>query len=140
MNDTLQFDVNKVCRELSSVFQGTLTWKWDTRFEAALAEFAVDKKDNIRATLEQHLSAAWDSANVDNAPDAVRVIKDDLGGLMAGQILFTSDPNHAVVLFCAWWPWGNGEKISIRVGLWSKKLTDAEYAENLQQLKVCFGV
>jgi hypothetical protein len=140
VNDTFQFDIDKVCRELSSAFQGTLTWKWDSRFETVLAEFGVDKKDNIRATLEQHLSAAWDSANVGNAPDTVRVIKDDLGGLMAGQILFTSDPNRGVVLFCAWWPWGNGEKISIRVGLWSKNLSDAEYGENLQQLKVCFGL
>ena len=139
MNDTSQSDLD-VCRELSSVFQGTLTWKWDTRFETVLAEFGIDKKDNIRATLEQHLSAAWDSANVDSSPDTVRVIKDDLGGLMAGQILFTSDPNRGVVIFCAWWPWGNGEKISIRIGLWSKNLSDAEYAENLQQLKVFFGV
>ena len=72
--------------------------------------------------------------------DKYKAVQDDLGGLMAGQILFTSDPNRGVVLFCAWWPWGNGEKISIRVGLWSKNLSDAEYAENLQQLKVCFGL
>ena len=133
-------DIENVWQKLSAAFQGTLTWQWDARFEAVLAEFGVDNKDNIRATLERHFSAAWDSANVVNAPDTVGVVKDDLGGLMAGQILFTSDPNHGVVLFCAWWPWGNGEKISLRVGLWSKQLTDPEYAENLQQLKDCFGV
>jgi hypothetical protein len=104
-----------------------------------LAEFAVDKKDNIRAsgaTSQRRL----EQRKRRQRPDTVGVIKDDLGGLMAGQILFTSDPNRGVVLFCAWWPWGNGEKISIRIGLWSKQLTDAEYAENLQQLKVCFGL
>ena len=137
MNKT---DMENVCRELSRAFQGTLTWKWDARFETVLAEFGVDGKDNIRATLERYLSAAWDSSNVADAPDAVRAIKDDLGGLMAGQVLFTADANRDGSIFCAWWPWGDGKTISIRVGLWSKTLSDAEYAEHSQQLKVCFGV
>jgi len=140
VNDLDKSEVENVCRELSSAFQGTLTWKWDRRFETVLAEFGVDRKNNIRATLEQYLSVTWDSSNVGNAPDIVRVIDDRLGGLRSGQFLFTSDPNRDALIFCTWWPWGDGKDISIRVGPSYENLSDSERDENIQQFKVWFGV
>ena len=40
-------------------------------------------------------------------------------GLMPGQFFFTSRPIRDLVLFVAWWPWGNADKVSMRVGLFS---------------------
>lgn len=140
MNDLDKSEVENVCRELSSAFQGTLTWKWDRRFETVLAEFGVDRKINIRATLEQYLRVTWDSSNVGNAPEIVRVIDDRLGGLRPGQFIFTSDPNRDALIFCTWWPWGDGKEISIRVGPSYENLSDSERDENIQQFKVWFGV
>ena len=63
MTDQIESDLEKIRSDLARAFRGVLLCKWDQRFETVLAEFRVDKKDNIRAILERHLSATWDSSN-----------------------------------------------------------------------------
>ena len=133
-------DIENVSRELSSAFQGVLLWQWDRRFETVLAEFAIDKKDDIRAMLERHLSMTWDSSNVANAPESVRTVDSQFGGLWPGQLLFSSDPNRDPLIFCTWWPWGDGKSISIRIGSSYITLSDSERDEKIQLFKGCFGV
>jgi hypothetical protein len=140
VDDVDNSDSETICRTLASALRSTLSWKWDRRFETVLSEFSVERKTEIRTALEQSLGVTWDSANVGNAPAIVRGIDDLLGGLRPGQLLFTSDPKRSEVIFCAWWPWGNGQEISIRVGPASKNLSDDERAENVRQFKVWFGV
>jgi hypothetical protein len=36
---------------------------------------------------------------------------------MPGQVFFTSHRVNDTVLGVAWWPWGNADKVSMRVGL-----------------------
>lgn len=139
-SDLTNKDIEDICRELASAFQGILSWKWDRRFETVLAEFGVDKKENIRAILERHLSATWDSSNVGNAPDTVRTIESHFGGLWPGQLLFTSDPNRDALIFGTWWPWGDGKEISIRIGPSYRTRTDSKRDEKIQQFKSWFGV
>ena len=127
-------------KELFSAFQGILSWKWDRRFETVLAEFGVDKKDNIRAILERYLSITWDSSNIGNAPDIVRTIDSRLGRLRPGQLLFTSDPKRDAIIFCAWWPWGDAKTISIRIAPSYEKLLDSEKAEKTRLFKGWFGI
>jgi hypothetical protein len=117
-----------------------LSWKWDSRFETALADFAAGEKESIRAILERSLRITWDSSNIGNAPDVVREIDSHLGGLRSGQLLFTSDPEREPVIFCAWWPWGGGKTISIRIGSSCKKLSDSEKAGKIQLFRREFGI
>jgi hypothetical protein len=140
MRDQNKSDLESGCRELLRAFRGGLSWKWDSRFETVLAGFCVDNKDRVRAILERYLSFTWDSSNIGNAPDIVRMINSHLGGLMSGQLLFSSDPNQAALVFCAWWPWGDGTTISIRLGLSHKKLSESEKAEQIKVFKGWFGI
>jgi hypothetical protein len=140
MDDPNKSELESDCKELLNAFQGVLSWKWDSRFEAALAEFGVDNKDSIRAILERYLSITWDSSNIGNAPAIVRTINSRQGGLRPGQLLFTSDPNREAFIFCAWWPWGGGETISIRIAPSFKKISDSEKAEKIQLFKEWFGI
>jgi hypothetical protein len=126
--------------ELGRAFGGALSWKWDGRFEAVLAEFAAGKKESIRGILERSLRITWDSSNIDKAPDIVREVNSHLGGLRAGQMLFTTDPNREPLIFCAWWPWENGKTISLRIASADRKLSDPEKAEKIQLLKQGFGI
>ncbi len=121
-----------------SAFQGELSWNWDSRFDVVLADFEVDNKDTARATLERCLGAVWDSSSIGDAPDIVRTIAKYLGGLKSGQMLFASDPD--AFIFCAWWPWGNGKTISIRVGGDHAGLSDSEKTEFIQSFKSWFGI
>ena len=127
-------------KKLSSSFQGVLSWKWDSRSETVLAEFGTGKKDNIRAILERSLPVAWDSSNISKAPDIVQKINSHLGWLWPGQQLFTSDLKGDALIFCAWWPWGYGKTISIRIAPFYQKLSGPEKAEKIQLLKGWFGI
>jgi hypothetical protein len=140
MDDLNRSEVENQCKELLSAFQGTLSWKWDSRFETVLAEFGADSSENIRAILNRCLTLAWDSSAMINAPEIVRTIDRRLGGLRPGQVLFTSDPNRDAFVFCAWWPWGNGKTISIRIAPSYKKSLDSQKAEGIQHLKGWFGI
>jgi len=140
MDDANQSGLESAWKELWSAFRGTLSWKWDNRFETVLAEFGAGKKEGIRAILEQYLRITWDGSNIGNAPEIVRKINCLLGGLRPGQLLFTSDPDREAFIFSAWWPWGNGKTISIRIGSSFKKLSDSEKAEKIQLFKKSFGI
>jgi hypothetical protein len=140
MHDLNKSDLENVSREFFSAFQGVLSWEWDSRFETALAEFSLDNKDRIRETLERYLSIAWNSSNIGKAPDIVLKIVSYLGGLRSGQLLFTPDPNQDAFIFGAWWPWGDGKTISIRVAPFDKRLSDSEMDELIKLFKGWFGL
>ncbi|PQP34037.1 hypothetical protein C6A37_09840, partial [Desulfobacteraceae bacterium SEEP-SAG9] len=140
MQDLNKSDLENVCRELLSAFQGIFSWKWDSWLETVLAEFDVDNKDSTRAILERCLSSTWNSSNIGNAPAIVQLINSNLGGLRSGQLLFTSDPSQDAIIFCAWWPWGDGKTISIRIAPLYLKLLDSEKAEQIQLFKRWFEI
>jgi len=140
MGDLSAAGPEKDCKELRGAFQGILSWKWDGRFGTALAEFGVKKKDQVRPILERYLSFTWDDSNIGSAPAPVQAINAQLGGLRPGQLLFASDPGGEAFIFGAWWPWGDGKTISIRIGASYGKLSDSERAEKVKLLKGWFGV
>ena len=140
MMNEQETDVENMCREFSTAFQETLSWKWDSRFETVLAEFSVDDQESVRAVLDRYLNMAWDRSTIGSAPDNVQTITSDLGGLMPGQLFFTSDPSRNTMLFCAWWPWGNGKTISIRVAPSKKESLGLERSEQNEAFKRCFGI
>ena len=140
MNDQNVSNLKNVCREVFDAFQEELSWKWDSRLETVLAEFGVDNKDMVHEILERHLSITWDISNIDTAPETVQMISSYLGGLWPGQLLFTSDPNRDAFLFCAWWPWGNGTTISIRIAPSFKDGVNTAKAEQIKLFKSWFGV
>ncbi len=140
MHDLDKLDIENVCRELLNSFQGILSWKWDDRFHTALAEFIADNKNSVNVILERYLSSAWDSTNIDNAPEIVQMVISRFGGLRPGQLLFTSDPNQDAFIFGVLWPWGDGETISLRVAPTDKTLSDSESAELITLFKDWLGL
>lgn len=125
LNETVKALENSF-KDLADAFHGKIEWKWDGRFKTALGEFSADVKDDVLGILEQYLVSTWDSSSVKEAPAVVQEIKKNLGGLMSGQLLLLSDLNKAAFIFCAWWPWGNGTKVSIRIAPFGKDLSDEE--------------
>jgi hypothetical protein len=116
-------DLERVSRELLSASWGVFSWKWDHRFEALLAEFSADRGNEFRAILERDFSKVWDKLNIREAPDIVQMCTKNFGGLRSGQLLFTTDPGQDVFICGAWWPWGDGETISLRIASPARKFT-----------------
>jgi hypothetical protein len=141
MQDLNTSDIEEICRELMNGLQGVLSWEWENRFEAVLAKISVDNKDRVREVLERCLIHVWDKANIDKTPDSLQAVITQLGGLMPGQFLFTSDPEKDVFIFCAWWPWGDGNTISVRIApACCRKQSEAEEGELIQQFKGWFAM
>jgi hypothetical protein len=99
-----QAELEKNFKELAGAFKGILTWKWDSRFDTVLAEFATDKKNSVRAILDQYFSMTWDSSNIGRAPKTIQKINIHLGKLRSGQMLFSTYPEKDAYIYCAWWP------------------------------------
>ena len=139
----LEYDTSileKRCRWIIDILGEQLTWKWDDRFETVLAEFDVKDTEIIRKKLSRQMDIVWDQENTNQAPDLIHIIIDYFGGLLPEQQLFTSDPNIDGILLCAWWPWKNGQTISIRLAVFADSLSDEQNDELTRIFRSWFGV
>jgi hypothetical protein len=132
----LEIEIEK----LASRFRDVVEWKWDGRFTSALAEFPVERKAEILGILEEFLVCQWDSDGLGEAPPAVHDVVKRLGGLMSGQLLLLSNPECSAFLFCAWWPWGNGQTISIRLAPFNRGLSDEDASQLMTVFRGWFGI
>ena len=140
MNSTPGSDLKAICKEILDAFEGLLVWKWDDRFGTLQTEFGADKKETVQGLLNRYFGITWDSANIEQAPEIVRVIDRHFGGLRPGQLFFNTDPNQDAFVFCVWWPWGDGQTISIRMAPFDKKLSNSEEAELIDRIKGWAGI
>ena len=131
--------IKELCKELLDDFERVLSWKWDSGFNALVAEFSTDKQDEVRTVLERHLGFKWDSRSIRKAPEQIKTKSGDLGDLRDNQLLFTTDPEGNVLIFAAWWPWGNGEVVSVRITSPSSGEQPAEAQGILSKIQSFFG-
>lgn len=121
--------LESICQRISLNIPKKSPWQWDKEFNLALA--VIDRQDEIMVELPLSLEFAhkWDFTTINNADAPIRDYFQAGFGIVPGQKLFTMDPVNGVVLYAAWWPWGDDEQISLRLGLVSvseKKLTNAD--------------
>jgi hypothetical protein len=129
-------DLEKFYRKLLSASWEVFSWKWDHRFEAFLTEFSADNGDEFRAILERDFINVWDSSNIREALDIVQMCNNNFGGLRPGQLLLTTDPSQDVFVCGAWWPWGDGETISLRIASPAKKLQHEKRSDSSNGSKI----
>jgi len=91
-------------------------WTWDERFTMLASSFAKPKEMEARASAAHALPYAWDSKSISTAPAGLQTIAERTGGLRKGQMLMAGKAS-GIVLIGLWWPWGNGENITLRIGL-----------------------
>jgi len=140
MKERIRSDLENTCCQLIKESRDLLFWKWDDRFNTALTQFSANNRSSVLEIIHRRFVSTWDHAGIASAPGLVTDITRGMGGIKPGQVLYTSDPASDAFLFGAWWPWNNDEKISIRIGQFCAKLTDAENDELDLLLKGWFGL
>ena len=85
-------ELEAICGELMTDFDGILRWKWDDRFEALLAEYSSENQEEVYTILERHFKEKWDVRSIRNAQDSVKTTTGFFSDLRSGQLLFTTDP------------------------------------------------
>jgi hypothetical protein len=115
-------------------------WEWDDRLGAVLSPFRRSDGPAVHALLERSFGGVWDSATIGTAAPAVLAMVQSLGGLRPGQKLFVSAPDRAVGTCACWWPWGDGETVSVRIMLLAGGVPDTERAALVAELRSWFSV
>jgi hypothetical protein len=118
----------------------TLVWQWDARLGAALSPFPSSHSAAVHALLRPLFETRWTSDTVSGASPVGRAIAAEFGGLDPGQELFVSESADGVALFGCWWPWGSGDRISIRVGVWLAGVPETDRVALVREFRGWFGV
>ena len=128
------------CLEFVGALKHLLKWRWDERYQVALAEFGVEHEETVLSVLEKYLKSLWDNTSINAAPLSIKNVVAEMGGLKTGQLLFTSDSIDGTFVYCMLWPWGNQKTISIRISPWYHQATDEENQQKIEQVRTWFGI
>ena len=139
MTHSKLLDLESAVKEIIRDFDGIFVWKKDDWVKSILAEFAAADAGAIDGKLTRHLPHRWDSVSVVDAPDNIQLIKDKFGGIKKGQFILASKPEEECFIVGAWWPWGNGVDISIRLAPFSVKFSQEELEEFIRIFQSWFN-
>ncbi len=88
-------------------------WSWDARFAMIASTFEAAAEPTARASAMLAFPRGWTAKSIETAPPEMIALATSTGGLRAGQRLLGGDAG----LYGLWWPWGSGEKITLRIGI-----------------------
>lgn len=106
-----------ICQRICINIPDSYEWSWDTMREMAVIVMHSEDAELVFFPLFKEFSNHWNFSSAPPETDAVKQYINEQFGLMPGQVVFTSYPLHNLVLCVAWWPWGDEQKVSMRVGL-----------------------
>ncbi|MFT2090240.1 hypothetical protein [Paraglaciecola sp. 2405UD69-4] len=92
-------------------------WKYDNFHKVMLAEFSVDKEEQVLITLQQIFPDSWDAKSIKKAPPKVKHYAGPFAKLVKKQKLLSANPDNHPRVMAAWWPWGHGATVSVRLFL-----------------------
>jgi hypothetical protein len=111
--EQLQTDGKVVIDALSPLVK----WQYNDFHQVMLAEFSVDKQAQVMAALEQVLPHQWDLKSIKKAPEEVKHFAGFFAKLVKNQRLLSSEIQTNPKVMVAWWPWGHGATVSVRLFL-----------------------
>ena len=85
----------------------------------ALIVFEKEERESVLSALIHEFDQQWDSTTIGRASYLIGEVVGSLFGILPRQLLFTSEAGAGLLLLAAWWPWDNGNNISLRIGMFS---------------------
>jgi len=140
MNATEFSKFKLICSKVRDSIPSSYTASWDEDFQVIRIVFEKTEKKPLLQTLIQEFQFQWDFTSIDNASDFIEKFITSIFGIIPGQILFTSNETSIPILFAVWWPWGNEDYISLRLGIYSPEDPSGSRSEIKQQLTGWFDL
>jgi len=122
-------DIEACCKRILKKGRVVLAWEWDDYIGAVLATFNIKHAEHVRDVLDNSFASQWDDRDIVRAPASIQLIAHSLGGLRPTQRLYVTPEEERIVAYGAWWPWGDEETISIRIGLVLGRMDDMAAAQ-----------
>ncbi len=91
-------------------------WDWDGRFAAVSSSFTIELEPKVRESARFAFPRGWTVKSLATAPETFRAFAETTG-MRPNQRLLAGDELTAPTLFGLWWPWGGGDKVTLRIGL-----------------------
>jgi hypothetical protein len=125
-------NLEEKCKAISNVFE-TGQWEFDSRFVAAAVVFKADYAEDIKEKLASIYEETFDYKSIKKAQKDIKKLAKMFFGVNKGQLLMISRVDD-IILFGAWWPWGNEESITLRIGFYTDEtiLSDEKAEEYLK--------
>ncbi len=117
-------EIEAICRGVVTATEGLLSWTWDDYISTMLAPFSLKDAGQVADVLDENFASRWDFKSICKAPQSIRDVATGIGGIRQTQHLFVSEPDQNIMAYGAWWPWGNEETISIRIGILTHGIDD----------------
>jgi hypothetical protein len=95
----------------------TRGWSWDPRLSCVTSSFTTEQEPAARTATKMALQNEWNAQTIVRAPQQLRDVVERCGGVRQGQLVLSTGPINGLMVFGLWWPWGDGETTSLRVGL-----------------------
>ncbi len=102
-------------KEIIDALSPLVKWKYDDFHKVMLAEFSVDKEQQVMLTLQQLLPNSWTAKTIKKAPAEIKHYAGAFAKLTKNQQLLSASVESRPHVMVAWWPWGHGATISVRV-------------------------
>jgi hypothetical protein len=115
LNDLAPF--KKICRRICLNIPDTYCWRWDGKRDMAWIALENEDAELVFFPLFREFNHHWDFTSREGCETSAASQINSTFGLMPGQVFFSSQPICDLILFVAWWPWGQDDRISMRVGL-----------------------
>lgn len=107
----------KICRKICINIPDNYVWNWDAKRQMAVVVLEESDAELVFFPLFKEFSHHWNFSSTNASKESITEYINSEYGVLPGQVFFTSNPLHNLVLFVAWWPWGNEGNVSMRVGL-----------------------
>jgi hypothetical protein len=81
------------------------------------SSFTTEQEPQARKATQITLQNEWTASTLARAPQHLRDVVERAGGIRQGQLALSTGPINGLLVYGLWWPWGDGETVSLRVGL-----------------------
>jgi hypothetical protein len=111
-----------ICNRIGLNIPASNLWEWDEKYNHALVVFNKEDLELILLPITLEFEQTWDFATIENSSRLVSSFIESGFGLMPGQNLFIAADDNAtgLLLYATCWPWGDGDKFSLRVGIFGE--------------------
>jgi len=106
-----------LCQRIRGEIHPSLAWDWDERFHVARMVLTLGQSKDVYSFMLKEFAENWVAESLPQAPDLIQRLADQIFGLRHGQLLFTMNNRSLIIVFAAWWPWEDGQNISLRIGM-----------------------
>lgn len=112
-DDMNMFEI--ICKNIQN--KVPVDFSWDEHFPTVVAVLNKEEMAKIIPDLVEIFDHKWDDISIDATSDSILRYFTEIFGMIPGQTLYATIDKDGWLLYACFWPWGNENKASLRIGI-----------------------